>query len=121
VTVPYGGEAAKTKHESRVPSTRIVAPCDTVGAVGRPTDAATKRARTRRRNARCAATRATLQLVVALVGGLLAGGLVITAALPGTTGPIPATATTAAAVAVAVVTVLVARRLRPIDQGRSRR
>jgi hypothetical protein len=92
-----------------------------VGAVGRPTDAATKRARTRRRNARRAATRATVQLVAVIVGGLLAGGLAVAAALPGATDPVPPAVTLGTAAFVAVVTLVVARRLRPLDQGRSRR
>ena len=89
--------------------------------MGRPTDAAAKRARTRRRNARRAATRATVQLVAVLVGGVLAGALAVAAALPGAVDPVPSAAVLGGAGVVAVATVLVARRLRPVDQGRSRR
>jgi hypothetical protein len=56
-----------------------------------------------------------------LIGGVLAGGLAVAAALPGAVGPVPPVAVLGAAGAVAVATVLVARRLRPLDQGRSRR
>jgi hypothetical protein len=52
---------------------------------------------------------------------VLAGGLGIVAALPGATEPVPPAAVLGAAALVAVTTVVVARRLRPIDQGRSRR
>ena len=90
--------------------------------MGRPTSAAAAtRARNRRRAARRAATRATVQLVAVLVGGVLAGGLAVAAALPGAADPLPDGAVLAGAGTVALATVWVARRLRPVDQGRSRR
>ena len=60
-------------------------------------------------------------MVVVLIGGVLAGGLAIAAALPGAADPLSEQAVLAGAGAVAAATLLAARRLRPIDQGRSRR
>ena len=59
--------------------------------------------------------------VAVLVGGVLAGGLAIADALPGATGPVHSVAVVTAAALVAVATVVVPRRLRPLDQARSRR
>lgn len=62
-----------------------------------------------------------MQLVAVLVGGVLAGGLLIASAFPEAVGAVPPAAVLGAAGTVAVLTVLVARRLRPLDHGRSRR
>ena len=89
--------------------------------MGRATDAAAKRARTRRRKARRATVRSTGQLLVILVGGAVAGGLAVLAALPEATEPVPPVATLVAAGLVGLGTLAVARHLRPLAQGRSRR
>ena len=93
--------------------------------MGRPARAAPTRAQkaaeTRRRNARRATYRSIGQLLVVLVGGALAGGLAILAALPDASGPVPPVATLVTAAIVGAATLTVARRLRPIAQGRSRR
>jgi len=64
--------------------------------------------------------RSTSQMLVVLVGGVVAGALAVLAALPEASDPVPPVAVLASATVAALATVALARRLRP-RQGRSRR
>lgn len=104
-----------------------VAPRQTRSAAGhtaRNRARARARRRARRRATLVATIRSTGQLVAVLVGGALGGALLVLAALPGATGPLPPVTGLAGAGAVGVVTLMAARRLRPgteAHRGRSRR